>query len=147
MNNSQLNFACTALRELYFISNTPQEKINSWIKENKYSVEKIREYLAAMTVNKRMQISKIDQVTANELLNRELAAFNVYFPEKMAGEIRHKLAAFRLRAGMTQKQLSEEIGVRPATLSDFENGKHNLGSEKIDHIMHVLGIVFCTARP
>ncbi len=55
-------------------------------------------------------------------------------------ELRKQIAAFRKEAAISQKQLAESIGVRPATISDFENGKSNLGSDKLKKIMQVLNL-------
>jgi transcriptional regulator with XRE-family HTH domain len=41
----------------------------------------------------------------------------------------------RKSLGITQKKLSEKIGIRHATLSEFERGKHGLGSDKLEAIL------------
>jgi len=40
--------------------------------------------------------------------------------------------------GFTQKELSSKIGIRNATLSEFESGKHGLGSDKLELILSEL---------
>lgn len=140
MNLTELKFASTALRELYFISNKPKEVIDTWINENAYNVNEISEFLNSMTVEKRASFSGIDHKTALENMNREIVAFNIYFPEKMTGKIRHIIAAHRLTAGLTQTELAERVGIRNATVSDFEKGKYNLGSDKLELIMKELGL-------
>lgn len=140
MNLTELKFASTALRELYFISNKPKEVIDTWINENAYNVDEISEFLNSMTVEKRASFSGIDHKTALENMNREIVAFNIYFPEKMTGKIRHIIAAHRLTAGLTQTELAERVGIRNATVSDFEKGKYNLGSDKLELIMKELGL-------
>lgn len=85
MTRTDLVFASTALRELYFISKYSKEKIDVWISENKYSVDEIASFLDSMTIEKRMHgehFGGIDRRTATEMLNREIVAFNCYFPEK-----------------------------------------------------------------
>ena len=37
--------------------------------------------------------------------------------------------------GLTQKDLSAKVGIRHATLSEFESGKHGLGSDKLELIL------------
>lgn len=140
MNLTELKFASTALRELYFISNKPKEVIDTWINENAYNVDEISEFLNSMTVEKRASFSGIDHKTALENMNREIVAFNIYFPEKMTGKIRHIIAAHRLIAGLTQTELAERVGIRNATVSDFEKGKYNLGSDKLELIMKEFGL-------
>ena len=54
--------------------------------------------------------------------------------------INQAIAFYRRKANITQKELSEKIGVRHATISDFENGKYNLGSDKLEAIMNELGL-------
>jgi len=46
----------------------------------------------------------------------------------------------RKSLGITQKELAEKIGVRNATISDFENGKYNLGSDKLESILEALNL-------
>lgn len=140
MTKTELQFASIALRELYFISNTKKDKIQGWIEENKFNIDEIRDYLNSLNVEKRSAANKLEKNMALELLNREIVAFNFYFPEKMTGSIRHKLTAYRLINGLTQKELAERIGVRNATISDFENGKYNIGSDKLEAIMKELGL-------
>lgn len=47
----------------------------------------------------------------------------------------------RKSLGITQKDLAERIGVRNATISDFEKGKYNIGSDKLELIMDELMLV------
>lgn len=51
----------------------------------------------------------------------------------------------RKSLGITQIQLAEKIGIRNATISDFEKGKYNLGSDKLEAIMHELGLTISEA--
>lgn len=143
MTRTDLIFASTAISELYFISKYPKEKIDIWISENKYSVDEIAEFLDTMTVEKRAQgeiFGGIDTKTARELLNREIVAFNCYFPEKAVGGINHKIAAFRLLAGMTQAEMAEKLGVSTPRISEFENRVKFSGFEKLEGMMKVLGL-------
>lgn len=143
MTRTDLVFASTALRELYFISKYPKEKINVWIFEHKYSVDEIASFLDSMTIEKRMHgihFGGIDRRTATEMLNREIVAFNCYFPEKAVGGINHKIAAFRLLAGMTQAEMAEKLGVSIPRISEFENRVKFSGFEKLEEMMKVLGL-------
>ena len=54
--------------------------------------------------------------------------------------INQVVASYRRKSNISQKELSERIGVRHATISDFENGKYNLGSDKLQAIMNELGL-------
>lgn len=51
----------------------------------------------------------------------------------------------RKSLGLTQKQLAENIGVRNATISDFEKGKRNLGTDKLEAIMRELDLTLSKA--
>lgn len=44
----------------------------------------------------------------------------------------------RKSLGLTQKYLSAKIEIRHATLSEFESGKHGLGSDKLELILSEL---------
>ena len=44
----------------------------------------------------------------------------------------------RKSLGLTQKELSAKIGIRHATISEFESGKHGLGSDKLELILSEL---------
>ena len=140
MNLTELKFASTAFRELYFIGNKPKEIIENWIIENNYDTDEIGEFLNSLTVEKRASFYGIDHKTALKNMNREIVAYNIYFPQKMTGKIRHIIAAHRLTQGLTQTELAERVGIRNATISDFENGKYNLGSDKLQAIMNELGL-------
>lgn len=52
----------------------------------------------------------------------------------------------RIEQNMSQKELAEKIEVRKATISEFESGKHALGSDKLEAIMNALNLTFskCT---
>jgi len=48
------------------------------------------------------------------------------------------LSERRKSLGLTQKEIAEQIGVRNATISDFEKGKRNLGSDKLEQLLPIL---------
>lgn len=41
----------------------------------------------------------------------------------------------RKSLGLTQIQLAKKLGIRNATISDFEKGKYNLGSDKLEAML------------
>lgn len=46
----------------------------------------------------------------------------------------------RRELGISQAELSRRIGVRKATICDFENGKYGLSSKTLELILEELGI-------
>jgi len=46
----------------------------------------------------------------------------------------------RLELKLTQRHLAKIIGIRHATLCDFENGKYGISSKTLDLILEELGI-------
>lgn len=55
-------------------------------------------------------------------------------------KINEIIKAARIGKRITQKELAEKIGVRKATISEFESGKHAIGSNKLDAIMIFLNL-------
>lgn len=53
-------------------------------------------------------------------------------------KINEILSERRKSLGLTQKEVAEQIGVRNATISDFEKGKRNLGSDKLEQLLSIL---------
>ena len=53
---------------------------------------------------------------------------------------KHIIISERKRQGLTQSLLAEKVGVRQATISDFESGKTELGSDTLQQIISILGI-------
>ena len=54
--------------------------------------------------------------------------------------IREQVIKARKEQGLTQKDLALKVGVRTATISDFERGKYNLGSDILEKILESLNI-------
>ena len=54
--------------------------------------------------------------------------------------IREKIIHYRKEQGLTQTDLAQKVGVRQATISDFENGKYNLRSDLLEKILIVLNL-------
>ena len=46
----------------------------------------------------------------------------------------------RLSLGITQAELARKVGVRKATISDFENGKANMRSSHLEKVLEILGL-------
>jgi len=61
-------------------------------------------------------------------------------------KINEVIKAARIEQNISQKELAEKIVVRKATISEFESGKHALGSDKLEVIMNVLNLTIskCT---
>ena len=55
-------------------------------------------------------------------------------------KINESIKAARIEQNVTQKQLAEKINVRQATITEFETGKHALGSDNLEAIMNALGL-------
>ncbi len=55
------------------------------------------------------------------------------------GEI-HPVEAWRKELGLTQAQLAEKTGVRPATISDIESGKSRGRMDVMQRIAEALGL-------
>jgi len=142
MKITELLFACTALREMCFISNEKKEVIEKWIADNHYNIDEIAKHLDSYPIESRRKnmFGAIDRRTAIELLNREIVGFNYYYPEKAVGGINHKIAAFRLLAGISQAELAQKIGVSEVRILEFENKVKFSNFEKLDEIMKVLNL-------
>jgi transcriptional regulator with XRE-family HTH domain len=54
--------------------------------------------------------------------------------------LKEQIIKARKEQGLTQKDLALKIGVRKATISDFETGKTALGSDILEKIINVLSI-------
>lgn len=54
--------------------------------------------------------------------------------------IREKIIHYRKEQSLTQTDLAQKVGVRQATISDFENGKYNLRSDLLEKILIVLNL-------
>lgn len=50
------------------------------------------------------------------------------------------ICQYRKQKNITQKELADKIQVRQATITEFETGKHALGSDKLEAIMNELGL-------
>jgi DNA-binding XRE family transcriptional regulator len=57
----------------------------------------------------------------------------------IAGEI-HPLTAWRKSAGLSQAELAEKAGIRPATLSDIEGGKIDPRLSTMKALASALGV-------
>ena len=53
-------------------------------------------------------------------------------------KINEIILARRKSLGMTQKELAEKIGTINTRISEIENGKYSLGSERLEKILEVL---------
>lgn len=73
-------------------------------------------------------IENFDEILFDSLLNPKPISIN---------EI---ICQYRKQKNVTQKELAEKIQVRQATITEFETGKHALGSDKLEAIMNALGL-------
>jgi len=55
-------------------------------------------------------------------------------------ELRIIIRNTRKEKGLTQQQLAELINIRASTISDFENEKHQLGSNYLEKILNILDL-------
>lgn len=63
-----------------------------------------------------------------------------FYREMNDNRIGNLLEAARLRAGLTQNQLSEKIGIRQNMLSDYEKGKRKLTRSMAQRLANELNI-------
>jgi len=54
--------------------------------------------------------------------------------------LRQKIITARKQQGLTQKDLAEKLGIRQATLSEFESGKRSLRSDTLETIINFLNL-------
>ena len=66
----------------------------------------------------------------------------VYRPRPDRKSLGSVLRAFRQEKGFTQERLSLRSKLTTATISDSENGKHNLSFESIERWLDTLGITW-----
>ncbi|HEX9077953.1 MAG TPA: helix-turn-helix transcriptional regulator [Desulfuromonadaceae bacterium] len=60
------------------------------------------------------------------------------FPEYIGREHELALRAYRLREGLTQKQLAELTGIPQHHISEMENGKRTIGKERARKLAEAL---------
>lgn len=61
--------------------------------------------------------------------------------QKLAGELAASpLATLRLRAGLSQQQIAERMGVSQPQVARCEQGKHDPGTETIARLAEALGV-------
>ena len=81
---------------------------------------------------------KINAKMRSEFSQEAIEALEFFFPEKK--NLRETIIFTRKEKNITQKELAEKIGVRTATIADFENAKTSLGSDNLEAIMSELGL-------
>lgn len=67
---------------------------------------------------------------------------NVYFMQKILTdiEIGKRLKMLRKRAGLTQEQLSELIGVSSHQVQKYERGSDKLSTYRLQQVSHILSV-------
>lgn len=63
-----------------------------------------------------------------------------FWKEMQSNRVGNLLAAARLKANMTQAQLSEQLGIRQNMISDYERGKRRLSPSMAKRIAKILKI-------
>jgi transcriptional regulator with XRE-family HTH domain len=71
--------------------------------------------------------------TAIRLIPR-ITHFLTYDPFPVAESLAEKLKTARRRLGISQKKLAEELGVDPASVRDWERGRHKPTSKSVGKI-------------
>ena|GEM_PF-1809767 len=108
------------MKNSYYFWNEQNQKCETWSEEVN---GKIDFWLRVDGISESITKEKYDSLFSN-----------------ITGSLNEIVSTFRTIEGYTQKEIAEKIGVRSATISDFENGKYNLGSDKLEKIMQVLNL-------
>lgn len=83
---------------------------------------------------------KLVQRYAESLENDETRSYSVaeVFPEYVGKGHQLALRAYRLREGLTQKQLTALTGIPQHHISEMENGKRSIGKERAKKLAEAL---------
>jgi len=63
-----------------------------------------------------------------------------FWKEMQSNRVGNLLAGARLKAGFTQAQLAEKLGIRQNMISDYERGKRRLSSSMADRLAKILNL-------
>ena len=63
-----------------------------------------------------------------------------FWKEMQSNRIGNLLEASRIKAGMTQKQVAESVGIKQNMISDYESGKRRLSRKMAERLSPVLGV-------
>lgn len=63
-----------------------------------------------------------------------------YWKEMEKNRVGHLLAGARLKAGLTQTQLADELGIRQNMVSDYENGRRTYSDAMAKRLSAVLKV-------
>jgi DNA-binding XRE family transcriptional regulator len=143
MEKAELKEVCTTIGEMHLVHKNTKDEVDRWIAKKGYSVDEIALYLDSRVIKKRGKNQLIGGLAEKKLiqsLNRDTVAFNYYFPEKAIGGINHKIAAFRLLAGIPQWKLAQMIGVERPRISEFENRVKFSHMEAFEKMLKVLDL-------
>ncbi len=77
---------------------------------------------------------------AESLESEDTRSYNVaeVFPEYIGKEHELALRAYRIREGLTQKQLAELTGISQHHISELETGKRTIGKERAKKLAEAL---------
>ena len=63
-----------------------------------------------------------------------------FWKEMQSNRVGNLLAGARLKAGFTQAQLAEKLGIRQNMISDYERGKRRLSPSMADRLAKILNL-------
>jgi len=89
-------------------------------------------------ISKKYNLQIVSAETDPDLIPVEESTFYIEMQKNRVGNL---LEGARLKAGITQKQLADKIGVKQNMISDYENGHRKLTGVMITRISKVLDIL------
>jgi len=80
-----------------------------------------------------------------DLSEQKITEKDFYTPEELSPELKTNRAGVcirggRVKEGLTQKQLAEQIGIAQHHISEMENGKRSVGKEMAKKLAEVLNV-------
>ncbi|MBK5275419.1 MAG: helix-turn-helix transcriptional regulator [Desulfuromonadales bacterium] len=80
-----------------------------------------------------------------DLTEQKITEKDYYAPEELSSELKINRAGVcirggRVKEGLTQKQLAEQIGIAQHHISEMENGKRTVGKEMARKLSEVLNV-------
>ena len=79
-------------------------------------------------------------LTESDVTDRIPVEETDFWKEMQSNRIGNLLAAARLKAGLTQKQLADRIGLRQSMISEYERGKRRLTKEMGEKLSSALKV-------
>ena len=97
--------------------------------------ERVDEMLA--WIRKKYDIAVLADEPEDEFVSMESTAF---WKEMEKNRVGNLLAGARLKAGLTQAQLADELGIRQNMVSDYENGRRTYSDAMAKRLSTVLKV-------